>query len=326
LAALKTHGFGNFHFIVVNGRYFVKVTVNRPSLFSRNLRHIVPFVFCPIEPPRPPPQNTQIFVRKKHTLAVAPKAADPGFWGGFFRKGPALAGNGGTVAFEARLPNPLIIVPTEPIPITLILKRDAGSQGVVYIRSVQIMLGITTYIAAQGYRRELGYLLHILNAGNLNITIPPADNQIIINPAELLQQGPRSNGLSLPDTVPPTFRTCNVARKYTLVLQMGVAASSSSPPETIQLTVDVQVYSGFKPPPALLSTATPPRPRPASAVPEDPKAAETQAQMGTAELPTYDEAIAETLSSPAADDEGRGRFEVDAQHLQGADGWDDEKR
>src|SRR5271170_5793814 len=122
-------------------RYFVKVTVNRPSFFSRNLRHIVPFVFCPIEPPRPPPQNSQIFVRKKHTLAQS-KSADPGFWGGLFRKETPSTGNGGTIAFEARLPNPAILVPTEPIPITLLLKRDVGTKGVVYIRSIQIMLGI----------------------------------------------------------------------------------------------------------------------------------------------------------------------------------------
>src|ERR1700737_5204084 len=87
-------------------RYFVKVKVNRPSLFSRNHRYIKPFVFCPIEPPRPPPQNNQIFVRKKHTLATTAKAEEPGFFGGIFRKAPLPLGNGGDGAFAASHLNP----------------------------------------------------------------------------------------------------------------------------------------------------------------------------------------------------------------------------
>ena len=154
--ASKTHGSGPLlQAFVADNRYFVKVTVNRPSFFSRNPRHIVPFVFCPIEPPRPP-QNDQIFIRKKHALTESPNAAEPGFWGGLFRKtASSLTGNAGVVSFEARLPRPAILVPTETIALTLSLTRDDDSKGTVYIRTIQVMLGITTYIAAQGFRREL---------------------------------------------------------------------------------------------------------------------------------------------------------------------------
>ena len=189
------------------------------------------------------------------------------------------------------------------------------------------MLGITTYIAAQGFRRELGYLLPLLNAGNLNLSLPSAEDEVTINPADLLQSGHGKKGFSLPDTIPPSFRTCNIARKYALVLQMGVSASPSLPPEMIQLTVDVQVFSGFKPPPELIPTASQPPP---PAPPPDGKAADgaAAAEMGTAELPTYDEAVAEGLGSPAVGrEEERGHFEVEAQHLMGAESWDaDEKR
>jgi hypothetical protein len=311
---------------MLNMRYFVKVTVNRPSLFSRNLRNIVPFVFCPIEPPRPPPKNNQIFVRKKHTLAAPTKNAESGFFGALFRKSSNVTGNSGTVAFEARLPNPTIIVPTEPIPLTFILKRDKGSQGIVYIRSVQVMLGITTYIAAQGFRRELGYLLPILGFENLNITLPPQENEIVIDPAQLLQEGHSSKKLALPDTIPPSFRTCNIAREYTLVLQMGVSASSSAPPEMIQLNCDIKVFSGFKPPPELIQTASQRRssPQHPTVLPANAKARE--ARMEPAELPTYDEAIAETLSSSnLADESTRGHYDVEERHFQDVDTWDDDK-
>jgi hypothetical protein len=306
--------------------------VNRPSFFSRNLRHIVPFVFCPIEPPRTPSQNTQIYVRKKHTLPASnpPSSSDGGFWGGLFRNKPPApqTGNGGTIAFEARLPNPAIIVPTEPIPLTFLLKRDTGSTGIVYIRTIQVMLGITTYIAAQGFRRELGYLLPILNCPGLNLTLPEGKSEITINPADLLPQGHGQKTFSLPDTIPPSFRTCNIARKYTLVLQMGVSSSPSTSPEIIQLTIDIQVFSGFKPPPELLSTAHPPGPPPATT--QDGKT-----ELTGGELPTYDEAVADGLATLAAaaaegdalEEERRGHFEFEAEHLQGAESWDaDEKK
>jgi hypothetical protein len=307
--------------------YFVKVTVNRPSLFSRNLRKIVPFVFCPVEPPRPP-QTNQIFVRKKVALAQPPRAvvdSSPGYWSGLFRKTASIPSNGGTgiVTFEARLPNPAILVPTEQIPVILYLKRDADSHGIVYIRSIQVMLGTTTYIAAQGFRRELGYLEPILNVGDLNLTLPANQNEVAINPADLIQQGHSSKGFALPDTIPPSFRTCNIARKYTLVLRMGISSTPQAAPAMIQLIIGVQVFSGFKPPPELVSSVIKPPPSP-------PPTQDGQTVDGGPELPTYDEAIAEGLGSlddPTDDEAGRrGRFEVDAKHLEGAESWDDEKK
>jgi hypothetical protein len=296
-------------------------------MFSRNLRHIVPFVFCPIEPPRPSSQNNQIFVRKKHTLASLPRNQDQGLLG-LFRRQPTT-GNAGTISLEARVPNPPILVPTEPIPLTFILKRDVGSQGIVYVRTIQVMLGITTFITAQGFRRELGYLKPILNLGDLNIALGAQENEIVIKPADLLQQGASSKGLSLPDTIPPSFRTCNIARKYTLVLQMGICSSLSLPPETIQLTADIQVYSGFKPPPELLERATRPEgPAPGQFTTLSAQDGTSSERPGPSDLPTYNEAIGETQgTSMVVDENRRGRFEVDEKHLQGAETWDaDEKR
>ena len=314
------HGYGKPSTISADIRYFVKVTVNRPSFFSRNLRQIVPFVFCPIESPRPPPKG-QIYVRKRQTLAQDPKSIEPGFWGGLFGKAPTnTTGNGGIVAFEAHLPNPPILVPTEPIPITLVLKRDEGCKGVVYIRSIQIMLAIRTYIAAQGFRRELGYLQPIFDKTNLNLTLPSVQNEVTINPAELLQQGHGSKKLALPDTIPPSFRTCNIARRYSLVLLMGVTTALNMAPEVIQLTCNIQVFSGFKPPPELIPTATHlPRPFPSVQGAESmpltdsghPKGDES---MESADLPTYDEAVANGLESTvvvADEEERRGHFDVE---------------
>lgn len=191
------------------------------------------------------------------------------------------------------------------------------------------MLGITTFIAAQGFRRELGYLLPIMQLGDLNVTLPQNQSEMSFKPGELLQTGHAAKGLVVPDTVPPSFRTCNIARKYQLVLQLGVSSHPSQPPEMIQLTCDIQIFSGFKPPPEILSTAHPPSPPPAQPA-AGPSGKVAEAGLG-GELPTYDEAVADGLASPAVGTEtqegaaGRGHFEVDTQYLQGAEHWDEEK-
>ena len=269
-----------------------------------------------------------MFVRKKHTLAPPPRQAESFFSGLFRAKPSANTGNGGTVTFEARLPNPPIIVPTEPIPLTFILRREGEQNGgVVYVRSVQIMLGITTYIAAQGFRRELGYLQPLMQLGDLNLTLAANKSEMSFNPGDLLQTGHAAKGLVVPDTIPPTFRTCNIARKYTMVLQLGVSAHPSQRPEMIQLNTEIHIFSGFKPPPGLLSTAHPPRPPPQA--PARPAQGEDGAEaVPVADLPTYDEAVAEGLASPAAEvnEAGRGHFEVDNKYFQGAEHWDDERQ
>jgi hypothetical protein len=112
---------------------------------------------------------------------------------------------------------------------------------------------------------------------------------------------------------------------------MGVSPSTSMPPEIIQLTADVQVFSGFKPPPELLERATRPQgPAAAGQFPASTGAEKPPPGLEETggELPTYDEAVADGLTSPTVvDEDRRGRFEVDEKHLQGAESWDaDEKR
>jgi hypothetical protein len=255
---------------------------------------------------------------------MPPKKVEQGFFGALFRK-PVLTGDAGTVAFEARLPNPPIIVATEAIPLTLLLKRVAGVEGVVYIRSVRILLGMTTYIAAQGFRRDLGYLLPILDSGPLNMSLPIGKKELVIHPGDLIQESSlKAKGIALPDTIPPSFRTCNIARKYALVLEIGVSSYYNSLPESIQLTVDVEIFSGFKPPAELLAAMHPDQQPP----PPPTTNEKANAELGTKELPTYDEAVGNTVADNPSESSGsgRGHFEVEAQHLRGVESWDDEKK
>jgi hypothetical protein len=62
--------------------------------------------------------------------------------------------------------------------------------------------------------------------------------------------------IPLPDTVPPSFNTCNLTRTYELEVTVGLTHGDSGAPRpqlmTLPLRMPVKVYSGIKPSPALL--------------------------------------------------------------------------
>jgi hypothetical protein len=65
------------------------------------------------------------------------------------------------------------------------------------------------------------------------------------------------DGIPLPNTVAPTFETCNLSRKYELEVRVGLTHGMASGvrPELIvlPLRLPVKVYSGIAPPPQLLN-------------------------------------------------------------------------
>ena len=118
--------------------------VDRHSLLTHALRHSVALKFWPLDPPRPPSQGSQVCAQTKHVFS-----SGHGGFSSLFRN-KSDKGSDGTVIVEARLPRPVILIPGQPIPITLITKRDSGYMGTVIIQSVEILLGIITTVRIQG--------------------------------------------------------------------------------------------------------------------------------------------------------------------------------
>lgn len=80
----------------------------------------------------------------------------------------------------------------------------------------------------------------------------PIDTEIPIN-------GEYWQGKPIPNTVPPTFSTCNLSRHYELEVRVGVGYGSYKHGEdqlvVLPLRLPVKVYSGIAPPKALLQAA-----------------------------------------------------------------------
>ena len=51
--------------------------------------------------------------------------------------------------------------------------------------------------------------------------------------------------ICLPASIPPSFRTRNIGRRYYLILRKRLQDEEAMKPEQLELNVDVQVYSGL---------------------------------------------------------------------------------
>lgn len=115
-------------------KYFVKVTVQRPSIFKENRRCELGFKFMPIEPPRAPPTTHEVYARRPY----------------MFNNVPAQMSD--TVPrgeVDARLPSQTILTCNRPIPLRLIMRnlKPLGKQQ-LYLMFLQMNLIGSTQVRA----------------------------------------------------------------------------------------------------------------------------------------------------------------------------------
>ena len=286
-------------------RYFVKVTIQRPGLFKENWRYQTGLKFLPIEPIRPESTGQEAFARRPFTFQPkSPAAPDGGGGGGKTKKGssslffssltssrgsasqqqqqpppsssssassgPALqSGLPPSVEMSARLPHPTIITCNQPIPLRLIAKKLAPSRELTYLTSLQIELVGSTHVRSQQLVNTETSRWVVVSRTGLSIQLTEPDTPVgteVVLPTDLW------NSVPLPNTVMPSFVTCNLGRDYSLELKLAVSwgrpspssrgkssSSKNSPAPTTTPTIflplhfsSVQVFSGMAPPPSLV--------------------------------------------------------------------------
>ncbi|KAF2820556.1 hypothetical protein CC86DRAFT_114859 [Ophiobolus disseminans] len=244
-------------------KYFVKVTVNRPQFFKENPRAVANFTFLPIEPPRSENVDGEAYARRQHQFIENAQSVAAGKKPGLFdRKSsttsiPPSPSVSGTVppriSIDARLPNPAVLTCNQDIPLRLLLKNVSERSKNVYLQMLQIeLIGYTKVRAHEVARTESNSWI-ICSFSNMNIPIgtptDPVDTEIPIN-------GEYWQGKPIPNTVPPTFATCNLSRHYELEVRIGVGYGSYKHGEdqlvVLPLRLPVKVYSGVAPPKELL--------------------------------------------------------------------------
>ncbi|KAF9691888.1 hypothetical protein EKO04_010130 [Ascochyta lentis] len=245
-------------------RYFVKVTVSRPSLFKENPRAVANFTLLPIEPPRTERADGEAYARRQHQfLENAPSVAAGKKPGLFERKSSTMSvpssptsGPPPRVVLDARLPNPAILTANQDLPLRLLMKSMSPRTKNVYMQMLQIeLIGYTRVRAHEVVRTESNSWI-LCSFSNMAIPLgsptDPVETEVPVNPEYW-------SGKPLPNTVPPTFQTCNLSRFYELEVRVGIGYGSYKQGEdqlvVLPLRLPVKVYSGIAPPKALLEAA-----------------------------------------------------------------------
>lgn len=232
-------------------KYYVKATVVRPKLWQENLRCQVDIKFLPIEAPRPVDRHEETFARRKQQFqkrSVAPVKKS------LFKKpsGPEEEQEPPAFQVDARLPNPAILTCNETMRLRVLVSRLNDSDASVYLSMFQIELfGYTNVRAHDLKRTETGSWV-LTSLANMNM---PLNNSTDKSQQEW-KLPPKLWDLPLPNTVAPSFDTCNISRRYELEVRVGLAhgVASGVRPELIvlPLRLPVQVWSGIAPPLQLL--------------------------------------------------------------------------
>ena len=199
-------------------RYYIKVTVQRPSIWKGNRRNQVGFKFLPIEPIRPPPSNAETFARRPHAFknGLAPYARKSSL---FKKKPTPLSTTPPSVIVDARLPSPAILTCNEPIPLRILIKKQAESPEYVFLIALQIELIGYTYVRAQDVSRTETGTWVITSLSGLSIPVGSPSDKV---GTESLVDSKLWDHAPLPHTVTPSFETCNLSRRYELEVKATI--------------------------------------------------------------------------------------------------------
>ncbi|KGO53855.1 Arrestin-like, N-terminal [Penicillium expansum] len=237
---------------VADIKYFVKATVIRPQFYKENIRSIVPLNFLPIEPPRVGNPNEETYARRQHQFS---KIQIPYKKKSIFSRGssapapPESYAEPPRVSVDARLPNPSILTCNEPVPLRLIAKRLTEGPDLIFLQMLQVELISFTKILAHDLNRTEINSWVIMSRSNMDVPLgspeDPVGTDWTIDPTLW-------NRYPLPNSVAPSFETCNIERSYELEIRLGLTYGTQPQLIVLPLRMPVRVFSGIAPPQALL--------------------------------------------------------------------------
>lgn len=222
-------------------RYYLKVTVNRKEFYRENPRHVFDFTFLPVEPPRQTQlQQAEVYARRRHDFALGKETRRSLLDTLKGRSGKSPAEPEGTppcVIVDARLPNPPILTCNRDVPMRIIIKRQANSPHAIYLHSISIILSGHTRIRAQDVLHEAVQTWVLFTRTNIHMMLFPestssggkkglaasmgegAEEEMQL---DLAAVGWELSKRRLPNSVAPSFDTCNIRRLYELDVEVGI--------------------------------------------------------------------------------------------------------
>lgn len=189
---------------------------------------ISPFTFLPIEPPRKLPNKRESFARRSHQFSPAIDVPEKP---GLFRKGSVPTDPSTprvpppNISVDGRLPDPAIITCNEPLPLRVLITKKNEAPATIFLQLFNINLIAYTIVRAHELVRKEANVWTILSKSNLKTPLSGSINndgtQVLEIDSNLWKQVP------LPNTVCPSFETCNISRNYELEVKVGLQWGSA---------------------------------------------------------------------------------------------------
>lgn len=185
-------------------------------------------MFLPIEPPRQPPNKRESFARRSHQFSPSIEIPEKP---GLFRKPSAATDPSApivpppSISIEGRLPDPPVATCNEALPLRILVTKKNETPATIYLQTLSVMLiGYTSIRAHELRRQEVGNWV-IVSLAKIH---KPLGNTLSSDGGKILELDPKLwNLLPLPNTVCPSFETCNITRNYELEVKVGLSWGSS---------------------------------------------------------------------------------------------------
>lgn len=182
--------------------------------------------FLPIEPPRTGDPHEETYARRQHQFAKHPNTSkSKSLWKKV--SSPSVAdfpGEPPRLSADARLPNPSILTCNQPIPLRLLVKKLSATSETIFLQMLQIELITYTNIIAHDLKRTESGSFVILSRSNMGIPLGRGTDEV---GTEWKVEPTMWNHTPLPNSVAPSFETCNISRAYELEVRIGLSHSNT---------------------------------------------------------------------------------------------------
>ncbi len=126
---------------------------------------------------------------------------------------------------DARLPHPAIITCNEALPLRILVHRLSRGSQKIFLETIHIeLIAYTNVRAHELLRTECGTWV-LVSLSNMR---EPLGTGTELPGTPLVIDNAYWRDRPLPNTVAPSFETCNISRRYALEIKVGLMSRSSA--------------------------------------------------------------------------------------------------
>ena len=141
------------------------------------------------------------------------------------------------VRVDARLPSPSILTCNEAIPLKILVKQLNERTEPIYLQSMQIELVGYTRLRAEDCHKTNSDSWVIMSSSDMGIQLGQPSEAA---GSEIWVDNKFWKNRPLPNTVAPSFETCNITRYYELETRIGIGYGSPRSAKVSSILADLK--------------------------------------------------------------------------------------